>query len=104
MNAEGVMEMPLDEAVDRAGVRWRLARKLHAGLGVIEPDPVVEREAQKWSPARGFRESEQILQERRRFLLVLGGDSQVVELNGHIAFRAPPHGRAVPDRTRCAGD
>jgi hypothetical protein len=62
------------------------AGKLSTGLGVIEPDPVVEREAEKRSPARGFRESEQILQERRRLLLVLGGNSQVIEVNGHIAL------------------
>ncbi|MGH3601504.1 MAG: hypothetical protein ACRDQH_14720 [Pseudonocardiaceae bacterium] len=32
-----------------------LAGELDAGLGIIEPDPVVERQAEKWPPALGFR-------------------------------------------------
>ena len=42
-----------------------LAREIHFRLGVIEPDPVIEREAEKRSPAGGLWESEQVLQKRR---------------------------------------
>jgi PPOX class probable F420-dependent enzyme len=79
----------LDGAVEhvvRHEQRVVLPRELDPGLSVVQPDSVIEREAEKRPPARGLGESEEVLQKRRRVLLVLGGDSQVVEVNGHIAL------------------